>query len=133
MISGKRGIGNSDDGQEFSYHGCPQCNFKKMPEEGGCEKCCGVVHVKRYLLYVTIVDPTRSVEGTAYHDAASELLKEPETLVKPLVALVHLAPDNRNPTKHALEILGSRRCLLPTVSSTYFVLRQRGSIAAMTE
>ena len=108
MITGVRGIDDSTEIQDFTYRGCPKCNFKKMPADAACDKCGGTESVDRHLLYATMVDPTGSVEATAYHDAASELVQDTDVFVKPLVVLVQLVPDRRNEGKHALEMVGCK-------------------------
>ncbi len=93
MITNMRGINHSDGGDELRYRACPSCNFKKLTEDGSCEKCGGTDSVERYMLLVTIADPTGSVEGIMYHEAATELLQNDDTPLKPLVAVAHVGPD----------------------------------------
>ena len=50
-------------------------HFKKLESSGNCIKCQGTAYEERYLLIVTIGDPTATVEGTVYHEAAKECLK----------------------------------------------------------
>ena len=69
-----------------------------------CDKCGGTSCEDRYILHCTISDPTGSVDGTMFHQAAAEFLDDEELSVKPCVALVNVTPDSRTPGKHALEI-----------------------------
>ncbi len=92
------------DVETLSYKGCPKCNFKELGQDGVCAKCGGTLYEDRYILHCTISDPTGSVDGTIFHQAAEEFLADDELSVKPCVALVNVGPDSRTPRKHALEI-----------------------------
>jgi len=50
------------------------------------------------------MDQTGTVVGVMYHQSATEFMEDEDLLLKPTVALVHVAPDIRMPGKHALEI-----------------------------
>ena len=99
-------IGGTDDEDEgvLSYRACEKCKFKKLGKDGRCTQCSGVDYVARLLLRCTLIDPTATVVGVMYHQSASEFMEDEDLLLKPVVALVHVAPDIRLPGKHALEI-----------------------------
>ena len=99
-------IGGTDDedGNALSYHACEKCKFKKLGKDGLCTQCGGVAYVERLLLRCTLMDQTGSVVGVMYHQAATEFMEDEDLLLKPTVALLHVAPDIRTPGKHALEI-----------------------------
>ena len=60
--------------------------------------------MERYLLHCRFADPTATVEGIMYHDAAVDFVSVEDLTLKPVVALVHVGPDTYNKEKHALEI-----------------------------
>jgi hypothetical protein len=109
MVMNTRGTDYANDDMDLTYKACPSCKFKKLNEDGICDKCKGTAFDVRYLFHCTIADPTNSVEGVCYHECATELLENDEdSLLKPHVALVHLGPDARNPGRHCLEMLSFR-------------------------
>ena len=89
---------------KLTYPGCVDCNFKALDEDGRCKKCGGKEYKDRYLLHCRFADPTGTVEGIMYHDAAVDFVPLEDLTLKPVVALVHVAPDVYNKDKHALEI-----------------------------
>ena len=92
------------DEKKLTYKACPSCHFKKLDDNGKCSKCQGTAFEERHLVLCTIGDPTASVEGIMYHEAAKECLAMEDIVLKPLVALTRVEPDNRNAGKHVLEI-----------------------------
>ena len=54
----------------LSYKGCIKCYYKKVGPDGVCGKCGGNSCEDRYILHCTIADPTGSVDGTTFHEAA---------------------------------------------------------------
>ena len=104
MIMGYPGPDWGDCGIGLTYRGCPKCSFEKINEDGTCGKCGGSEYEDPYLIRCTIGDPTDTVEGVLHHEAAKEFIADEELLLKPVAALAHLGPDNRNPGKHALEL-----------------------------
>ena len=95
---------DQENAEKLSYKGCTKCNFKKMAEDGVCSRCKGTESADRFILNCTISDPTGSVDGTMFHQAAEEFLADDELIFKPCVALVYISPDTRTPGKHVLEI-----------------------------
>ena len=113
MIMSIAGIDYTDV-QTLSYRACPKCNFKKLGEDAKCSKCGGCEYVERHLLRCTISDPTGSIDGIMHHDAAEEFLRDEDLLLKPVVALVHVAPDSHNPGKHSLEFFAIKQMFTAT-------------------
>ena len=86
-----------------------------------CGKCGGNSCEDRYILHCTIADPTGSVDGVMFHEAAKDFLAEDDLQVKPCVALVNVTPDSRTPGKHTLEIFALKPMF--TVSGVLNVFR----------
>ncbi len=57
---------------EYTYRGCPKCNFTKLPEDGTCPKCGKSDYEDRYWIKASIIDPTDSVQGVMFHESAKE-------------------------------------------------------------
>ena len=119
MILGCSGP-NMDCPWEFTYHGCPKCNLTKLGESGTCAKCGGSDYEDRYLIKVTIIDPTDSVEGVMFHDAAKEFLADADLILKPVVALAQLnsLPSNQQSRSQACSTFSGRRQRAPKEIAT---------------